>query len=210
MIQKLSVLKSISLLLVIIFVSAISCTKKNVATPDPGRAAPDPGRKSTNTIMHDDIKRSYHLYVPALYDSRKAAPLVFALHGGGGTGNWMGKFTDLRTLADQHGFIAIYPNAVEKHWNDGRDLEDYRSQRENIDDVGFISALIDAVASQYAIDRKRVYVTGASNGAMMSFRLACELTDDVTAIGPVIGSMGENISKTCTPSMAPGDRRFHR
>ncbi len=71
MIQKLSVLKSISLLLVIIFVSAISCTKKNVATPDPGRAAPDPGRKSTNTIMHDDIKRSYHLYVPALYDSRK-------------------------------------------------------------------------------------------------------------------------------------------
>ncbi len=174
-------------------VTAISCTKKNVSTHEPGR-------KSTNTIMHDGIKRMYHLYVPALYNPKNPAPLVFGLHGGGGKGNWMGKFTGLRPLADQHGFIAIYPNAVEKNWNDGRNLKDYRSMRENIDDVGFISALIDTVANQYAIDRKRVYVTGASNGAMMSFRLACELTDEITAIGPVIGSMGENISKTCSPT----------
>ena len=66
--------------------------------------------------------------------------------------------------------------------------------------MGFISALIDAVANKYTVDRKRVYVTGASNGAMMSFRLACELTHKITAIAPVIGSFGENISKTCTPS----------
>lgn len=150
--------------------------------------------------MHKGLKRSYHLYVPARYDPKNHTPLVLALHGGGGTGKRMDKFTGLNTLGDHHGFIAIYPNAVEKHWNDGRGLMDYRSQRENIDDVGFISALIDTIASRYTVDRKRIYVTGASNGAMMSFRLACELTDKITAIAPVIGSLGENISKTCAPS----------
>ena len=147
---KLLSLKFISLMLGLFLITTIACTKKNVSTHEPGR-------KSTNTIMHDGLKRPYHLYVPALYDSKKPAPLVFGLHGGGGKGNWMGKFTGLRPLADQYGFIAIYPNAVEKNWNDGRNLKDYRSMRENIDDVGFISALIDTVANQYAIDRKRVY-----------------------------------------------------
>lgn len=150
--------------------------------------------------MHNGLKRTYHLYVPAVYDSKKPVPLVIALHGGGGTGERMDKFTGLNALADRNGFVVAYPDAVEKNWNDGRDLEDYRSQRENIDDVGFISALIDALSNQYAVDRNRVYVTGASNGAMMSFRLACELTDKITAIAPVIGSLGENVSKTCAPS----------
>jgi polyhydroxybutyrate depolymerase len=138
--------------------------------------------------------------VPALYDSQKPAPLVLALHGGGGTGKRMHRLTGLNTLADRHGFIAVYPDAVDKHWNDGRNLPSYRSQRENIDDVGFISALVEALSDQYAVDRNRVYVTGASNGAMMSFRLACELTHKIAAIAPVIGSMGENISRTCAPS----------
>ncbi len=191
--QKLSVLKSISLLLAIIFVPAISCTKKNVTTPVPGK-------KISATIMHNGLKRSYRLYVPALYDSNNPAPLVFALHGGGGTGKRMDKLTGFDALADRHGFIVIYPDAVDKNWNDGRDLTNYRSQRENIDDVGFISALIDTISDQYTVDRTRVYTTGASNGAMMSFRLACELTDKITAIAPVIGSLGENISKTCAPS----------
>jgi polyhydroxybutyrate depolymerase len=134
------------------------------------------------------------------YETNTATPLVFALHGGGGTGKKMNRLTDFNRLSDQHGFIVIYPDAVEKHWNDGRGLTDYRAQRENIDDVGFISNLIDVIAGDYAIDRKRVYVTGASNGAMMSFRLACELTDKITAIAPVIGALGENISEKCTPS----------
>ena len=183
----------ICLLLGFFFATSNSCMKKNVATPGPGL-------KSTNTIMHKGLKRTYHLYVPERYDSKNPAALVFVLHGGGGTGNRMGKFTGVSALADHHGFIAIYPNAVEKHWNDGRDLEDYRSNRENIDDVGFISALIDTIASRYNLDHKRVYVTGISNGAMMSFRLACELTDKITAIAPVVGSFGENISKVCEPS----------
>lgn len=186
---------AISLLLGIFLATDIACTQKNVT-------APAPGRKVSGTIMHGGLKRSYHLYVPALYDSRYPIPLVIALHGGGGTGQRMDKLTGLNALADHHGFLAIYPDAVDKHWNDGRNLTNYRSQRENVDDVGFVSALIDTIAKQYTVDRKRVYVTGASNGAMMSFRLACELTEKITAIAPVIGSLGENISKTCAPSRA--------
>lgn len=183
---------TIFLLPVIWIVMSTSCSKQNVN--------PQPGKNESDSIIHNGLKRTYHIYVPSIHDSKHTAPLVLALHGGGGTGERMSRFTGLNDLADRHGFIAVYPDAVEKHWNDGRGLTDYRSQRENIDDVGFISALIDTLTDRYKVDRKRIYMTGASNGAMMSFRLACELTDKITAIAPVIGALGENISKQCAPS----------
>ncbi len=72
-------------------------------------------------------------------------PLVLLLHGGGGTGEGMEKLTlgGFNRLADREGFVVVYPDGIEKHWNDGRGLEAYRAHRENIDDVGFVSALID-------------------------------------------------------------------
>lgn len=169
-----------------------SCSKQNVDN--------NAGTNLTGSMMYNGLKRTYHIHVPANYNENTSTPLVFALHGGGGTGKRMDRFTGLSRLSDMHGFIAAYPDAVEKHWNDGRGVNKYRSHRENVDDVGFISDLIDAISKDYTIDHKRVYVTGASNGAMMSFRLACELTDKITAIAPVIGSLGENISKKCNPS----------
>ena len=185
-------LKSICLLLGIFIVLSTSCSKQNVNL--------SPAKNVSGSLMHDGLNRTYLIHVPAIYKTNAATPLVFALHGGGGTGKKMNRFSDFNRLSDQHGFIVIYPDAVEKHWNDGRGLTEYRAQRENIDDVGFISRLIDVIAGDYTIDRKRVYVTGASNGAMMSFRLACELTDKITAIAPVIGAMGVNISQKCAPS----------
>ena len=129
-----------------------------------------------------------------------ATPLVVALHGGGGNGQKMATLSRLSLLADQNGFIVAYPEAVERHWNDGRGLSQYRSQRENIDDVGFISGMIDAIAGDYNLDEGRVYVTGASNGAMMSLRLGCELADKIMALAPVIGSMPENLVSECSPA----------
>lgn len=105
-------------------------------------------------------------------------------------------------LADKDGFIVVYPDGIDLNWNDGRMDEEAndRAHRENIDDVGFISALIDSMISNYNIDPKRVYVTGISNGAIMSYRLACELTYKITAIAPVDGNIPLMLLPECSPS----------
>lgn len=108
-------------------------------------------------------------------------------------------------LADTEGFLVVYPDAArfpgaKPNWNDGRGVEEYPAHRDGVDDVGFLSVLIDHLAKTYGIDRGRVYVTGASNGAIMAFRLACESSERITAIAPVIGSMAENLAGICAPS----------
>lgn len=155
-----------------------------------------------DSIIVDGLERTYLVHVPAEYDKTKPAALLFALHGGGGQGVNMVRLTKggFNTLSDKEGFIVIYPNGIEKNWNDGRGVTKYRAQRENIDDVSFISALIDHIAEEYNIDLNRVYATGISNGAMMSLRLACELTDRIAAVAPVVGAMPVNLTFTCRPS----------
>jgi polyhydroxybutyrate depolymerase len=105
-------------------------------------------------------------------------------------------------LADKDGFIMVYPDGIELNWNDGRMDEEAndRAHRENIDDVGFISALIDSMIKDYNINPKRVYITGISNGAIMSYRLACELSHKITAIAPVDGSIPYLLFPECSPS----------
>lgn len=105
-------------------------------------------------------------------------------------------------LSDKKGFVAVYPDGIGKNWNDGRKGEEtgYRAHKESIDDVGFISALIDALIKKLNIDPRRVYVTGISNGAIMSYRLACELTEKIAAVAPVAGSIPQNLYPSCSPS----------
>lgn len=179
-------------LILMIHATSISCTRPHRQTDTTG--------KVSKFIKVNGLKRSYHLYIPASYRNATAAPLVIALHGGGGTGKKVDKLFRLNSLADQYGFIAVYPDAVDHHWNDGRGVNKYRSQRENIDDVDFISEMIDAIGGNFSIDEKRVYVMGASNGAMMSFRLGCELAPKIRAIAPVIGSMPANLAAQCSPA----------
>ena len=172
--------------------ATVSCTRSRIQADGTGILS--------KSLTHHSLNRDYHLYIPSSYRYSTAAPLVIALHGGGGNGHKMEKLSHLSLLADQYGFIVAYPDAVDRHWNDGRGLDQYRSQRDNIDDVGFISRMIDAIAGGYNIDKDRVYVTGASNGAMMSLRLGCELADKITALAPVIGSMPENLVAECSPA----------
>lgn len=157
---------------------------------------------NTGSITCDGTVRTYLVHVPSQNDKKNPIPLLFVLHGGGGTGKGMVQLTlgGFNILAEKEGFIVVYPDGVEKHWNDGRGLRRYHLQREHIDDVGFISALIDHLEQELNIDKRRIYITGISNGGMMSYRLACELTDRIAAISPVASSMGENISLNCSPS----------
>ncbi|MGD2218180.1 MAG: PHB depolymerase family esterase [Gemmatimonadales bacterium] len=161
-----------------------------------------PPAGAVRTLRHDGLDRTYVVHLPASYAEGKAYPLVLVLHGGGGEASSTARLTSMNRIADEHGFIVVYPNGIERVWNDGRGVERYRSQREDIDDVGFIAALIDELVSDGAVDRDRVYVTGLSNGGFMANRLGCQLADRVTAIAPVIASMAENVPETCDPSRA--------
>ncbi len=148
--------------------------------------------------------RTYILYVPKNLDKKKPVPLLFALHGGGGQAKNMIGLTNSRfnELADRDSFIVVYPNAVEKNWNDGRGIYKYYSNKNNVDDVGFIAELIKRISKEYKIDEKRIYSTGISNGGFMSYRLAIELTDKIAAIAPVTANINTNLAKKQKPAIA--------
>ncbi len=165
--------------------------------------APD-GIYQRSSLMHDNLERTYHIYIPAIFNESVRLPMVIALHGRGGNGESMVILTrkGFDKLADRDGFLVVYPDGIELNWNDGRMDEEAndRAHRENIDDVGFISALIDSMIKDYNIDPKRIYITGISNGAMMSYRLACELSYKITAIAPVDGSIPYLLLPECSPA----------
>jgi polyhydroxybutyrate depolymerase len=136
--------------------------------------------------------RHYEQFVPS---DTPNLPLVIALHGGRGNGRQMEKFSKLDEIAAREGFVVVYPDGVGHQWNDGR-AEISTGQN----DVAFISALIDEMIAKHHIDPKRVYVTGISNGGMMSYRLACDLADRIVAIAPVAGNIPA--IPPCNPSRA--------
>lgn len=156
------------------------------------------------SIMHDGIERTFHIHLPAMIDENKQLPVVFALHGRGGNGESMILVTrrGFARLADNDKFIIVYPDGIEMNWNDGRMDEEVKdiAHSENIDDVGYISTLIDLMIKNYKADPGRIYVTGISNGAIMAYRLACELAGKITAIAPVDGSIPYMLLKECSPS----------
>jgi polyhydroxybutyrate depolymerase len=162
------------------------------------------GSNLRTSLVHDNLKRTFNIYIPQSFNNSIPSPLVIALHGRGGNGESMILVTlkGFNKLADQDGSIVVYPDGIELNWNDGRMDEEAndRAHRENIDDVGFISALIDFMIKDYNIDPKRVYITGISNGAIMSYRLACEISQKITAIAPVDGSIPYLLVHECSPS----------
>lgn len=155
------------------------------------------------SIMVGGLKRTYLMHIPPDRDQSQPMPLVIALHGGGGSGSGMVETTQggFNVLANEEGFVVVYPDAVENHWNDGRSKEevDYKAHQENIDDVGFISALIDQLIKEENVNPQRVYVTGMSNGAMMTYRIAAELSEKIAAAAPVDGNIPENLAANYTP-----------
>jgi polyhydroxybutyrate depolymerase len=123
-------------------------------------------------------------------------PLIVALHGGGGNGRQFERSSGLNRIADEENVIVVYPDGLDKGWNDSREID----QQTRHDDVGFIRALIEHLSTQYSIDASRVFVTGVSNGAMMSYRLACELSGTIRGIAPVVGNLPVMLNGTCAPS----------
>ncbi|HAP69736.1 MAG TPA: hypothetical protein DCR04_08430 [Flavobacteriales bacterium] len=148
------------------------------------------------TILHDGLTREYRLYVPNVYDATEAVPLVFNLHGYTSEAFEQEVYGDFRPIADTANFILVHPNGTldnsgTRFWNA------FGSPLETVDDIGFLSALIDTIASDYNVDLNRVYSTGMSNGGFMSYTLACQLSNRIAAIASVTGTMVTSNLNAC-------------
>jgi polyhydroxybutyrate depolymerase len=100
-------------------------------------------------------------------------------------------------LADQHGFVVLYPDGYRRNWNDCRKDATFPAKRENIDDVGFVRALIARLLVERAINENKVYVFGYSNGGHMAFRLAIEAPAEIAAVVAVAASLPTRDSSSC-------------
>ena len=145
--------------------------------------APSPGTKS-ESLESGGLARTYLIHVPASYDAQKPVPLILVLHGATQSPASAERMSKMSQKSEQENFIVVYPSGTGRMptWNSGSCCA--YAMKNHIDDVGFLRALIDKLESDYSIDRKRIFVTGTSNGGMMSYRVGCELSDKVAAIAP--------------------------
>lgn len=168
------------------------------ATPPPATLSPG---DTTRALTHDGRERSYLVHVPPGYDPAQPTPVVLVFHGGGGHAENVRMMTGFDAIADAEGFIVVYPNGTGRlpdrllTWNGGRCCA--YALEQNVDDVGFVRALLADLETLANVDARRIYATGMSNGAIMSYRLACELADVIAAIGPVAAT--QNLD-ACAPS----------
>ncbi|MFI5316653.1 MAG: alpha/beta hydrolase family esterase [Myxococcota bacterium] len=181
-------------------------------------ASPACASDQLHTISVAGVERSYVLHVPPPAVSGAPLPLVLVLHGAGGNGRIIAQQSGFSEEADWRGFVAVYPNgshgAVASAfafgqprflvWNAGLCCGWAAEQR--IDDVGFMRALVAEVSRRVAIDPRRVYAAGMSNGGMMAYRLACEASDVFAAVAVVSGAL---VAPGCAPSQPVSVIHFH-
>jgi polyhydroxybutyrate depolymerase len=157
----------------------------------------------TFTFSHAGLDRYYKIHVPKGYSSKTAFPVLVVLHGGGGNMDIQADDEISRqiTSSDEHGYIAVFPNGSSPFksgqlatWNAGGCCGGARDK--NVDDIGFFKAMIQHLETQLNVDKARIFADGMSNGGMMSYRVACEMSDTFKAIASVAGT---DSTATCTP-----------
>lgn len=169
-------------------------------------------QQTTNNWDFDGLNREYIQYVPASYNTNEAVPLVIVLHGLGDNMANMAQ-VGFHQVSDTANFIVVTPQAIVDQaftgstaWNSGAGLAGF-SLNGDVDDIGFINALIDTISDNFNIDQSRVFATGFSMGGFMSNRLACELNNRIAAIASVAGTVGGTL--TCNPGQPMRMCHFH-
>lgn len=181
-------------LVTIIFIALsmiLSCSKEFNKTPNTANT-------NIQTLVHNGKTREYSVYVPTSYQGTTQVPLMFNFHGGSGDIASQIAIADMRSIADTAGFILVYPQALPDP-NDGGSTNWMQKEPTTVDDIYFVEAMIDTLASEYKIDEMRVYACGYSLGGEFSFELACRLNNRIAAVGSVARSMGTYIYENCSP-----------
>ena len=137
------------------------------------------------TLDHGGVMRRYYLHVSPSAES--SAPLVVNMHGFLSNPTMQSDWSEMIGAADPRGVIVVHPEGLDNSWNAGSCCGN--SSGAGVDDVGFIRAVVEDVASAVCVDPQRVYATGLSNGGFMSNRLACEAADLFAAVAPVVGAL---------------------
>ncbi len=187
------------LLLIVLFLGAVVRLDSALAERD-----------RRGSFEYQGRTREYLVHLPPAASGDTALPLVLSLHGGGGDADNQARTSGLNITADRAGFIVVYPEGITRFrhhlrtWNAGNCCG--YALTEKVDDVGFIRALLARLANEVRYDRHRVYATGLSNGGMMAYRLACEMTDQLAAIAPVAGAL--NVAE-CRPTVPMPVMIFH-
>lgn len=154
-----------------------------------------------DTLMIYGRNRFYKTHLPLRYDFQKKYPVVFVFHGGLGNPDLTEKQTGFSKKADEEGFIVVYPygtGSFDKKlltWNTWNCCG--YADKKNINDVDFTKAVLAEIKSKYSVDEKRIYAAGLSNGGMMCYLIACELSEHFAAVAPVAGAMFDTTS--CNP-----------
>lgn len=148
------------------------------------------------SILYEDLEREYILYIPNSYTGDQPVPLVLNLHGYSSNAGEQMIYSNLIEVSDTANFLLVHPMGTinelnQPFWNSW--------QLSDVDDIGFLSSLIDYLGDEYNIDLNRVYSTGMSNGGYMSYTLACQLSEKIAAVASVTGSMYLNQPLFCNP-----------
>lgn len=168
-----------------------------------GRAATPSGRTEAGSLVTPDGRtRTYRVYVGSGLPAGPI-PLLLAFHGGGGSGAQFQANSGFDRLAESDGFLVVYPDGVGadagafRTWNGGVCCGP--AARLDVDDVGFVGLLIEELRGEYSIDDDRVYATGHSNGAILVYRLACEMADQLAAVGFQAGDLEIDVCAPAAP-----------
>lgn len=145
----------------------------------------------------EGFRRHYRVHFPIGYTQDTLYPLVIVVHGAFDTDEGMAAFSGFSKLADSEGFIVMYPNGIGilgylQHWNAGHCCG--KAADDEIDDVGFITAAVEDLCARFNIDRKRIYMTGFSNGGMFTYRFGAERSGLLAAIAPLAATIGGRAS----------------
>ncbi len=153
---------------------------------EPASAPPRPAVQQGELNVDGQV-RTYRVFVPTTLEAGSRPPLVLVLGGVGNSAENMVSATEFDRQASVGNFIAAYPEGLDLTWNAGFCCASGTTS--GVDDVAFLSQLIDRLVSEHDADPERVYATGVSAGAMMAYRLACELPGRIAGVGSVAGAM---------------------
>jgi len=167
----------------ILLVGVISACAEPNAAAQPGDQRLGPGEHAL-TLNSGGLERLYIVYVPPSYDGKKPVPIVILFHGGGGRASGIRTISSMDRVADTNGFVAVYPQGLNRVWNDGgSDL----GQRPPRDDIGFVRDLVKDVSRKISVNSRQVFACGFSNGGALTARLTLE-APDLIAAGAMVGS----------------------
>ena len=173
------------------------------ATPSaPGEPAL-PGTLMESELVFAGLERRWLTYLPE--NAREPSAIVFALHGSGQTPEHYRTMSRYRfdELAEEHGFLAVYPAGFRNNWNGCRRAQRTAAHDLDLDDAGFLLEVLARTADAHAVDLGRVYATGFSNGGQMAYRLASERPDRFAAVAALVAQVPTRDNLRCTPPLGP-------